>query len=264
MATFGKSSFDAVIYATFRPTYPRSLYDSIYQYHERKKGARWDRAVDPGCGTGQATDELTPFKHFKMIAAAQETFQKMLVSTGKYEDDNSADLVIAAQAGHWLDWNKMCPKLTRIYSEFRFTRYPSFTKKINAYGQGIDPLNSVGPHWQQPGRSIPQNHLADVPGGNEVVPSAFSDFESLLYRWPLPVSPLSTLRDHAQEDDMLSYLNSWNSLHTFRQHKPMDGENSRGDVTERSWKDLKDGVELENVRAVEGRDEVDIIGNDNG
>ncbi|KAG2360584.1 hypothetical protein BDR07DRAFT_1412048 [Suillus spraguei] len=92
MATFGKSSFNTAIYATFRPTYPRSLYDFIFRYHERNK-------VDLGCGTGQATVELTPFK-------------KTLVSTGQYEyvqasaesppflEDSSMDLVIAAQASH--------------------------------------------------------------------------------------------------------------------------------------------------------------------
>ncbi|KAG2122180.1 hypothetical protein BD769DRAFT_1476034 [Suillus cothurnatus] len=62
MTTFGKSTFDTSIYAAFRPTCPRSLFDFIFRYHERNKGARWDRPVDLGCGTGQATVELTPFK----------------------------------------------------------------------------------------------------------------------------------------------------------------------------------------------------------
>jgi hypothetical protein len=43
---------DTSIYAAFRPTCPRSLFDFIFRYHERNKGARWDRAVDLGCGTG--------------------------------------------------------------------------------------------------------------------------------------------------------------------------------------------------------------------
>lgn len=52
MATFAKTSFNTAIYATFRPTYPRQLFDFIFQHHERTHGARWDTAVDLGCGTG--------------------------------------------------------------------------------------------------------------------------------------------------------------------------------------------------------------------
>ena len=35
-----------------RPTYPRQLFDYIFQQHERTPGARWDTALDLGCGTG--------------------------------------------------------------------------------------------------------------------------------------------------------------------------------------------------------------------
>ena len=52
MATFAKTTFDTAIYASFRPTYPRQLYDFIFKHHERTPGARWDTAVDLGCGTG--------------------------------------------------------------------------------------------------------------------------------------------------------------------------------------------------------------------
>lgn len=292
MATFGKASFDTAIYATFRPTYPRSLFDFIFRYHERNKGARWDRAVDLGCGTGQATVELTPFKRVtgvdpssNMIEVAQGTLEKEPVSTGQYEyvqasaeslpflEDSSVDLVIAAQAGHWFDWNKMWPELARvlrkngsaafwIYSEFRFTHYPSLTQQINAYGQGIDTLHSVGPYWQQPGRSILENHLVEVPEGNEVVPGAFSDFERVFFtgdHYPSLPSPRSVImRKKMTWDDLLSYLNTWSALHTFRQHNPADAENPRGDVAVRFWKDLKEGVEREVGRPVEGHDEVDI------
>jgi len=56
--------------------------------------------------------------------------------------------------------------------------------RINAYAQGLDPLHSVGPYWQQPGRSIMENHLVQVPEGNEVVPGAFKDFERVFFTGP--------------------------------------------------------------------------------
>ena len=73
---------------------------------------------------------------------------------------------------------------TQIYSEFRFTLYPSLTRRINAYAQGLDPLHSVGPYWQQPGRSILENHLVQIPEGNEVIPGAFKDFERAFFTGP--------------------------------------------------------------------------------
>ena len=52
MATFGKASYNAAKYAAIRPNFPRQLYSLVFQYHERAQGARWDTAVDLGCGTG--------------------------------------------------------------------------------------------------------------------------------------------------------------------------------------------------------------------
>ncbi|KAG2131462.1 hypothetical protein BD769DRAFT_1386682 [Suillus cothurnatus] len=213
MTTFGKSIFDTSIYAAFRPTCPRSLFDFIFRYHERNKGARWDRPVDLGCGMGQATVELTPFKYL-MIEVAQDTLKKTPGAQSlPFLEDSSVDLVIAGAVlrkdGSAAFW---------IYSEFRFTRYPSLTQKIKTYSQGVDPLHSVGPYWQQPGRSILENHLVKVPDGNEV-----------------------------------------SSLHTFHQRNPTNAENPpRGDIAVQFWKDLKEGAEREDGRAVEGHDEVDI------
>ncbi|KAG2122202.1 hypothetical protein BD769DRAFT_1746830 [Suillus cothurnatus] len=238
MTTFGKSTFDTSIYAAFRPTCPRSLFDFIFRYHERNKGARWDRPVDLGCGTGQATVELTPFKCVTGVYPSSQIpddrscsgYPEENASSLPFLEDSSVDLVIAAQACHWFDWvlRKDGSAAFWIYSEFRFTRYPSLTQKIKTYSQGVDPLHSVGPYWQQPGRSILENHLVKVPDGNEVVSSAFSDFER-------------------------------NSLHTFHQRNPTNAENPpRGDIAVQFWKDLKEGAEREDGRAVEGHDEVDI------
>lgn len=87
MATFAKTSFNAAVYSASRPTYPKALFQFIFNYHEKGSAAlpipaatstgestsnsqssnsqaktRWNLAVDLGCGTGQATTELHPFK----------------------------------------------------------------------------------------------------------------------------------------------------------------------------------------------------------
>ena len=69
MATFGKASeFNAVSYASFRPTYPRSLFNFTFDFHRRSfrrcgddsggdSGARtdvqWECAINLGYGTGE-------------------------------------------------------------------------------------------------------------------------------------------------------------------------------------------------------------------
>jgi len=56
MATFAKSTFNPAIYALARPTYPAELFDYVFAFHRqgsRLHPARWERAVDLGCGTGE-------------------------------------------------------------------------------------------------------------------------------------------------------------------------------------------------------------------
>ena len=55
MATFRKATFNAATYSSFRPTYPPQLFDFVFRYHERGlPEAKWDTAVDLGCGTGES------------------------------------------------------------------------------------------------------------------------------------------------------------------------------------------------------------------
>lgn len=99
-----------------RPTYPKQLYDFLFAYHGRDPRARWDTALDLGCGTGQATLELTPFKHVVgtdpsqgMLAQAREALHARpeinipgrfkFVQSGAEElgwlEDKSVDMVVS-------------------------------------------------------------------------------------------------------------------------------------------------------------------------
>ncbi|KAG9309711.1 S-adenosyl-L-methionine-dependent methyltransferase [Chiua virens] len=296
MATFGKTNFNTTVYAASRPTYPPALYDFIFDFHKGSPDAKFDRAVDLGCGTGQATIELTHFKHVtgldpseNMIHAAREMLANSDSQPGPIVDfvqgsaetldflpDDSTDMVIAAQAGHWFDWTRMWPELARvmrkgataafwIYSEFRLPQYPALTPLIVAYDQGTDPHKSVGPYWQQPGRSILINHLVGIPDGNSVVPDAFEPFERVYFtgeflvfsgaeahalRWlvgeyypELPGARPVVLRRVMSWDDLLGYLKTWSALHTFKEHHPSDSAHPDGPLEVRFWKALRAGVE---------------------
>jgi len=119
MSTFRKATFDTAVYASSRPTYPKQLFDFVFKYHDQVK-VGWDTAVDLGCGTGQATIELTLFKQIvgvdpsaKMLAVARETTASSSRSNGlmtrfqyvegeaenlSFLKDKSVDLMIAGCA----------------------------------------------------------------------------------------------------------------------------------------------------------------------
>ncbi|KAF5310041.1 hypothetical protein D9619_010280 [Psilocybe cf. subviscida] len=176
MATFAKSTFNAASYAASRPTYPVELFEYIFDYHKRGPAPRWERAVDVGCGTGQATVRLAPrFKECIGVDPSAGMLEKARASLkasqtnsnvgksvmdfrvgggedlrGAIPEKGSVDLVVAAQAAHWFDWSKTWPEVSRvlrpggtaafwIYAEFRLTDFPSATPIIEDYMRPLGP-----------------------------------------------------------------------------------------------------------------------------
>ncbi|KIY61808.1 S-adenosyl-L-methionine-dependent methyltransferase [Cylindrobasidium torrendii FP15055 ss-10] len=299
MATFAKKTFDAASYALARPKYPRALFDHILSYHktgvptnvqgfedaarERADKLRWltpgyERALDLGCGTGQATVELTPFKNVvgvdpseKMLEGARahvlETLGQDVTDTFQFHqsvaeelpfiEDGSVDLTIAAQAVHWFDYAKFWPELARVtrpggtaalwvYSEFRLPKYPELAPLITEYHQGS---TALGKHWEQPGRSILNNHLLDVPEPDGELGFAPIDRVYFMggYYPELPrknTFPL-ILRKQATWEGLREYLRTFSSLHDFLASHPMDKKNARGDIAERFIQSLMDSAYLQ-------------------
>ncbi|KAF8577836.1 S-adenosyl-L-methionine-dependent methyltransferase [Ramaria rubella] len=287
MATFSKKTFNAVTYSAIRPTYPRALYDFVYHYHERTPGARWDRAVDLGCGTGQATTELTAFQEVigvdpseSMVRKAEDLVVNSPLSNKvsyvqhaaedlDFLESGSVDLIVAAQAAHWFDYSKLWPQLSRVlrkngsvafwgYSQFRIAGCPSLTPLIHDYSLGKDPNNSLGLYWEQPGRSILDNHFLDVPKAPE---PDFKDHEHIFWTgdyYPAISSPRPTLlRKGVSWEGFQAYLRTFSALYAFHEkhpedaskrtglaHRPSDGKG--GDIVERFWWRLKDEIAKHN------------------
>ncbi|KAG6906881.1 hypothetical protein DXG01_011502 [Tephrocybe rancida] len=201
MATFAKKAFNASVYSSFRPTYPKTLFQEVFAYHNASGTASTDVAVDLGCGTGQAITQLTgKFNRVigvdpsqPMVDAAREKHKGTGISFyhGQSEDlshilkDDSVDLLISgsvsrppssaiAQAAHWFDWEKVWPEVSRVlrkdgtfaawtYGEMRLPEYPTTTPLITAYAQGKDAVTSLGPYFERPGRTILEDMLTAVP-----------------------------------------------------------------------------------------------------
>ncbi|KAG5637411.1 hypothetical protein H0H81_004669 [Sphagnurus paluster] len=260
MATFSKRAFNASVYSSFRPTYPKKLFQEIFDYHRSEKAA-WEVAVDLGCGTGQATIELKdkftsvigidPSQ--PMIEAAQAKWrgEPLTFQQGRSEDlrnvlpNDSVDLIISAQASHWFNWDKVWPEVNRVlrgggsaafwtYAEFRLSEYPSTTPLITAYAQGQDPIAGVGPYFERPGRTILENMLVDVPDPTKMqsVRGGLGEFKRRYFSGPYypthlpPPSPSEVrpveMKSNMRWRDLLGYFRTWSALQNYHERFPED------------------------------------------
>ncbi|KAJ7623185.1 S-adenosyl-L-methionine-dependent methyltransferase [Roridomyces roridus] len=302
MSAFAKGAFNAAKYAASRPTYPRAVFDSVLAYHAeslRKPGvtAQWKKALDLGCGTGQATTELlrqpsppeeqedenftetTPgFDQVigvdpsaKMVAGGQaaaaaldlpESTLKFVQSAAEdlsFVEDKSVDLVIAAQAAHWFDWERMWPELSRVlkyggtaafwvYSEFRLPQYPHLTPLISEYAgtQGTNPYTTLGPHWE-PGRKILANHLLDIAppstGWDDVTRVFFTgEHYPELPEPHLPAMMRKTMTWGGA--GLHGYLKTFSALQSYHEAFPEDLERADGDIATRFLRTLMEKAEV--------------------
>jgi len=138
------------------------------------------------------------------------------------------------------------------------------TPIINEYSKGSDLLDSVGPYWEEPGRSILDNHFLDVPKAPQ---NLFKSHEHIFWTGdyhPSLSSPRPILmRKRTTWDGLQAYLRTFSSWYTFCEKNPKDAEkitgltrrpsSGGGDVVERFWWRLKERVAEEN-RGDEGEE----------
>ncbi|KAG8953947.1 hypothetical protein FRC04_000931 [Tulasnella sp. 424] len=189
MSTFSNSSFDAARYATSRPTYPPVLINMVLDHHLRGKtdGEGKKKALDLGCGTGQAT-QLLP-NHFASVLGSDPS--NVMIEQAKKQssasnvafivspaediatkvDPASIDLVVAGEAAHWFDHTRLWPALARILkpggtvaywgycSAPRITGHPELTPLIDEY---CNSDRGLGPYFQEPGHTICDNLYRDI------------------------------------------------------------------------------------------------------
>ncbi|GAA5863000.1 hypothetical protein JCM8547_003644 [Rhodosporidiobolus lusitaniae] len=203
MATFAKKSFDAAAYAASRPTYPPQLFTHVLSTVPTLSSSRSPRTLlDLGAGPGLSTFDFSPFldhpnARFDRVIGVDpspnmvQTARKILEEKrargelGKAKEwrfevgrsdkldgvveDASVDLAIAGQAAHWFDPVGTYRELARVlkpggafafwgYGEFFFPNRPELSTLIPPYSAG-----TLGPFWEQPGRSIVEALLTPFP-----------------------------------------------------------------------------------------------------
>ncbi|EKD15433.1 methyltransferase domain-containing protein [Drepanopeziza brunnea f. sp. 'multigermtubi' MB_m1] len=203
MATFTQSTFNALSYATFRPSYPRQLFQKVLAFHNASPNATKGTLLDLGCGHGLISRELSPSfttvlgtdPSASMISQAQsstpqEKYTNISYRQASAEDlsfvaDGSLDMVVAGQAAHWFDFGRAWPELSRTvrkggtlafwgYKDNYLVDFPKATRVLDEYCYGED---HMGPYWEQPGRSI----LRDLYRGIVPPESGWEDVERIEY-----------------------------------------------------------------------------------
>ncbi len=144
-------------YASFRPTYPKALYDFILAYVKDRNTA-WDCA----CGNGQVARDLVPY--FKRIEATDLSAKQIenaipsssvTYSVSRAEQtsfpDSTFDLITVGQALHWFD-------TSAFYKEVYRVAKPDSVIAVWGYGLlGVEPSidyklqhfykEVIGPYW---------------------------------------------------------------------------------------------------------------------
>jgi ubiquinone/menaquinone biosynthesis C-methylase UbiE len=108
------------LYAAYRPTYPRELFDYIISFVEERKTV-WD------CATGNGQAAVVLAEYFQTVEATDISEEQIRNAVPKenihYQlcpaeqtpfADNSFDLITVAQAYHWINWKKFHKEATRV------------------------------------------------------------------------------------------------------------------------------------------------------
>ncbi len=158
-------------YATFRPTYPKALYDFIFTHVKN-----FDTAWDAGTGNGQVARDLSvKFKKVyatdiseKQLANAYQT-ENIFYSIAGEETmfaDHQFDLITVAQAIHWFDIPKFYKEVRRVANNDALLAVWGYS--LLSVAPEIDEVlkhfytKVVGPYWDKE-RKLIDDHYKSIP-----------------------------------------------------------------------------------------------------
>jgi ubiquinone/menaquinone biosynthesis C-methylase UbiE len=207
-------SSQSKIYAAFRPTYPKELYQFVFK-HVNESMAAWD------CATGNGQVALYLATSFKEVYATDISQQQLdhavkekniFYSLSPAEKtpfrDNQFDLITVAQALHWFDRDLFYHEVTRVGK-------PGSIVAIWGYGlMRVDPIidslimefynETVGPYWDDARRLVEQEY--------RTIPFPFAEIKA----------PLFFIKVQWVLDQLSGYFSSWSATQSYIRDKGHD------------------------------------------
>ena len=200
-------SKQAELYAAYRPSYPKELFDFILS-HVKGRHAAWD------CATGNGQTAIVLASFFKKVYAT-DISQKQLdnavsrdnihYSLQKAEqtnfDDDSFDLVTVSQALHWFAFDEFYREVKRVTKPGGWLAVWSYSR--SAISPTIEPLiekyhfRTLGEYWDKERKYVDDNYSSIPFPFNEIVVPPFE----IRYEWTI--------------GQLEGYLNTWSALQKF-------------------------------------------------
>ena len=207
-------SRQAAAYSRYRPAYPPELVEYVAAQAPARR-----LAVDCATGNGQAAAALAA--HFDTVLAvdgsasqlARARLQPQVHYAAAYAErlparDQSVDLVAAAQAAHWFDFERFHAECRRVLAPGGIVALWTYEKfRVNpAVDAVIDDFyaNVVGGDWPPERRYVEQG------------------YRTLPFPWrelPAPAFELETDWDAGQ---VMGYLETWSSVQRYRERTGRD------------------------------------------
>ena len=196
------------LYAKFRPTYSKELYDHILSFVKEKNTA-WD------CATGNGQAAIVLADHFKKVFATDISASQIDKAIQKENieytvcaaestpfADNTFDLVTVAQAYHWIKWNEFKKEVTRVCKPnaiIAVWTYYSHTTGDERVDKAVRDFyaNITKPYWDYERRYVEEKYTT-VEFDYELLP--VKEFETVQY-W--------------QREDLIGYVSSWSAIQKF-------------------------------------------------
>ncbi|KIE43178.1 class I SAM-dependent methyltransferase [Geobacter anodireducens] len=201
-------------YRTYRPDYPDGLFEWLAGLPPRR-----DAALDCGCGTGQASVALA--RYFPRVHAVDPSADQIanaishegvVYRVAPAEQTGlpgaSVDLVVAAQALHWFDFD-------RFYLEVRRVGRPGSVFAAFSYGllsidADLDRIigrfyhEVIGPYWP-PERTHVDNGYRAIP-----------------FPFPEITAPPFAMEARWELEHLIGYLETWSAVREYRRRRGVD------------------------------------------
>jgi SAM-dependent methyltransferase len=204
----------AAAYTRYRPTYPQALFAWLAGLTERH-----DLAWDCGCGNGQAAIGLAPY--YRQVMATDPSRQQIenaiphervryAVASAEASglEPASIDLVVAAQALHWFDFDRFYAEVQRVavpggilaaisYGEVRLEGAPE--KVVSRFYHDL-----IGPYWP-PERHYVDEHYTTVP-----------------FPFPEIGTPSFAMEMEWELEHLMGYLATWSAVKEYERRLGVD------------------------------------------